>query len=72
MPLNEWIARFRARVPDHEKEELRLMQEETGRQKAEATGLLHEARVTGQKLAASRQRNHYRIILDEILGGTPQ
>jgi hypothetical protein len=71
MPLNDWLSKFRAKVPAHEKEELRLMQEETSRQKSEATGLLHEARLTGQKLAASRQRNHYRIILDEILGGNP-
>ena len=71
MPLNDFFAKFRSKVPAHEKEELRLMQEETSRQKSEATGLLHEARITGQKLAASRQRNHYRIILDEILGGNP-
>lgn len=72
MPLSDWINRFRAKVPEHEKEELRLMQEETDRQKHEATGLLHDARTTARKLAVSRQRNHYRIILDEILGGTPQ
>jgi hypothetical protein len=71
MPLNDWLSKFRAKVPAHETDELRLMQEETSRQKSEATGLLHEARLTGQKLAASRQRNHYRIILDEILGGNP-
>lgn len=69
MPLSNWINKFRAKVSDVEKAELAAMQEETSRQKEEAHGLLHQARATGRALAESRQRNHYRIILDEILGG---
>lgn len=72
MPLlNKFLNRFRSQVPAHEKEELRAMQEETSRQSEEARGLLHEAKQTGAKLAASRHRNHYRLLLDEILGGNP-
>jgi hypothetical protein len=72
MPLlSNLIGRFKSQVQPHEKEELRAMQEETSRQQEEARGLLHEAKTTGAKLAASRQRNHYRLLLDEILGGNP-
>jgi hypothetical protein len=72
MPLlSNILARFKPQVAPHEKEELAAMQEETSRQRDEATILLHEARTTGARLAASRQRNHYRLLLDEILGGNP-
>ena len=73
MPLlTNWLNGFRKKqVDDTEKAELLQMQQETATQREQAHGLLHEARITGAKLAASRQRNHYRILLDEILGGHP-
>jgi hypothetical protein len=70
MPLlSKWFRKAHPVVPPEEKEQLRAMQESSTRQQEEARGLLYEARLTGQKLAASRQRNHYRLILDDILGG---
>lgn len=70
MFLSNWLHGFRKKqVNDGEKAELLQMQQETAVQREQAHGLLYEARVTGAKLAASRHRNHYRILLDEILGG---
>jgi hypothetical protein len=69
MALSNWFNRLRPKVSPEDKAALAAMQQDTARQKEEAHGLLHQARTTGQMLAASRQRNHYRIILDEILGG---
>jgi hypothetical protein len=70
MPLLSRIAaRFKPQIDESEREQLRSMQEETSRQHEEARGLLHEAKTTASRLAASRQRNHYRLLLDEILGG---
>jgi len=67
--LNKFLDRFKSQVPEHEKEELRVMQDESKHQTSEAQRLLADARSTAAKLAASRQRNHYRLLLDEILGG---
>lgn len=64
-----WWNRKSITIPESEKRELEEMQRESERQKVEARSLLADAKVIGDKCRQSRQRNHYRLVLDSIFEG---
>lgn len=67
-----WWNRKSISIPEEDKAELARVQHEADAQKAEARSLLADARIIGEKCRASRKRNHYRLVLDQIFeGGNP-
>lgn len=65
-----WILNKRSiTITDEDKRELEAVTEEAARQKTEARSLLADARIIGEKCRRSRERNHYRLVLDQIFEG---